>query len=338
MKLSTLWKMMGGWRFPTTVRMAKMLGETQRASWLAAASKFGVIRALAKGALSLDTLAQQFAPAPEHRAGFAAWLRHGVLLKQLRQHEQTYALRGSMTRRMATDDAYAALVEGMISVQSNGLYKSLERWSAGESLTLADVDAGTVARISNMLTPLVEEVLEANVPADGAHTLLEIGCGNAHYLRHACGANDRLQGHGLELDAAVAETARRQIDAAGLGARIDVTTGDVCDAPLPTDVDTVLLINLLYYLPMTQRAGVLGRLAESLAPGGRVLVAGYCAGGGLGSNILDLWFSAMPETGPLPTTEAITEDLEAAGLSVAPPRQLMPGDPYMLVVGTRSGS
>ena len=335
MKLSTLWKMMGGWRFPTTFRMAKMLSETQRASWLAAASKFGVIRALADGALPFDALAQQIAPAVEHHAGFASWLRHGVLLKQLRQDGTTYTLRGSMTRRMATDDAYAAIVEGMISVQSHGLYTSLERWSAGDTLCIADVDASTVARISTLLTPLVEEVLHAHLPRSGAHTLLEVGCGTGHYLRRACTANAGLRAYGLELDPTVAETAREENDAATLGDRIEVTTGDVQDAPLPSAVDTVLLINLLYYLPTAQRAGVLGRLAESLAPGGRMLVVGYCAGGGLGSNILDLWFSTMPETGPLPKTEDITADLEAAGLSVTPPRQLMPGEPYMLVVGTR---
>jgi SAM-dependent methyltransferase len=335
MKLSTLWQMMGGWRFPTTVRMAKMLGETQRASWLAAASKFGVIRALADGPLTFEVLAQQFARAPQHHQGFASWLRHGVLLKQLRHDGQSYALRGSMTRRMATDDAYAAIVEGMISVQSHGLYNSLQRWTAGETLAIADVDASTVARISTMLTPLVEEVLDAHLPTEGAHTLLEIGCGTGHYLRHACTANVQLQAHGLELDAAVAQTAREANEAAALGERIEVTTGDVQDAPLPSSVDTALLINLLYYLPVSARAAALQRLAETLAPGGRMLVAGYCAGGGLGSNILDLWFSTMPETGPLPTTEGITADLEAAGLSVEAPRQLMPGEPYMLVVATR---
>ena len=203
---------------------------------------------------------------------------------------------------------------------------------------LTDVDAPTVARIGMTLAPLIRELIDAHVPAEGEHRLLEVGCGNGHNLRYAAERNPAASTHGLDLDETVASVAQRETAAAGLEDRVSIHAGDVRDAPLPEALDTILLANLLYYLPEEDRGPVLSRLANALAPGGRLLVAGYCSGGGVGSNILDVWFSSMPETGPLPTVHAITESLESAGLTIERSTQLIPGDAYMLVTGRRPSS
>lgn len=333
MRFGTLWKMLGGRNAPSTFRAVKLLTETQRSAWLAAASKFGVLAALRDAPLAFDVLATNLLSSTDHEPGFRAWLRQGVLLGEIRQRDDLYALRSALAKRAAEDDGFAALLEGTISVHAEGLYRGMERWTAGETLRLSDVDAPTVARIGMTLAPVIRELIDTHVPAEGEHRLLEVGCGNGHNLRYAAERNPAASTHGLDLDEAVAAQARRESEAAGLSERVSIRAGDVRDAALPEAVDTILLANLLYYLPVDDRAPVLRRLCAALAPGGRLLVAGYCSGGGIGSNILDVWFSSMPETGPLPSVDGITNALETAGLTIERTTRLIPGDAYMLVVG-----
>lgn len=335
MRLGTLWKMLGGRNAPSTFRAVKLLTETQRSAWLAAASKFGVLAALKEGPVSREVLARAVLKSMDHEPGFRAWLRQGVLLGEIRQRSDQLSLRSALAKRAAEDDGFAALLEGTVSVHAEGLYRSMERWTAGDTLRLGDVDAPTVARIGQTLAPVIRELIDTYVPAEGEHRLLEVGCGSGHNLRYAAERNPAASTHGLDLDETVAAQAVRETDAAGLSERVSIRAGDVRDAALPDALDTILLANLLYYLPVDDRAPVLSRLCAALAPGGRLLVAGYCSGGGIGSNILDVWFSSMPETGPLPTVDAITKALETAGLTIERSTRLIPGDAYMLVVGTR---
>ncbi len=338
MRLSTMWQMLGGRNARVTMRAMRLMEPVHRMSWLAAALRHGVLAALADGPLGFEALAGRFSPNPEGYEGLRAWLQHGVLLKELRLRDDAYQLRGLLARRLIdpANAAVAAYVEGLAGVHHRAISDSLDHLVAGTRPNLADLDHGLVARVSELLAPVLREIMDDHVPADGAPALLELGCGTGHNVRYACQRNPKLEAVGVDLDPEVVATAREQIASEGLDGRVEIVTGDLRTLELSRTFDIVTMFNLIYYLPVDQRADAVVNVARHVAPGGKLVLASSCRGGTIGSNVLDIWFSAMPQTGPLPTPAVVVEQLEAAGLVPEAPRRPVPGEQYCVFVARRS--
>lgn len=329
-----MWKMLGGWNFPSTLSAVKTMTAVHRGTWLAAASHFGVLGRLADGPKSFDELARAIVPDQAQHPAFRAWLRHGVLLKELAASDDTFALRGAMSKRIAAgDDSYAALIEAMVNIHVGSLWGVMEKITKGEAPSLADMDAPLVARVAMGMAPLMEEVIDRVLPSSGAHAVLELGCGAAGYLRHACERNPEATAVGLDFDADVLADAREHVAAAGMSDRVELIEGDMRTIELDQKFDTVLMINLLYYVPVAERAATIAKLAGHLAPGGRLMIAGNCHGGTVGNNVLDIWFTALPECGGLPSRDETMGYLKDAGLEVEPPLRPMPGEEFYAITG-----
>lgn len=95
--------------------------------------------------------------------------------------------------------------------------------------------------------------------------VLDLGCGRgqlALLLLELGHANSVL---GLDSDADKIEAARQA------GPEADFRVADVAQAELPT-ADTILLIDVLHYLPLAEQDALLVAARHALAPGGRLLV------------------------------------------------------------------
>ena len=99
----------------------------------------------------------------------------------------------------------------------------------------------------------------------GFGRVLDLGCGRGQLSLLLLELGRATQVSGLDSDAAKIDVAR----AAGPDA--DFRVADVARAELPP-ADTILLIDVLHYLPLAEQDALLSAAARALLPGGRILV------------------------------------------------------------------
>ena len=99
--------------------------------------------------------------------------------------------------------------------------------------------------------------------------------------------------------------------------------------------DLALMANVVYYLPVEERAALLAVVGALLAPGGTLLVVTTVATPQLFSRHVDLLLRAQEGEMALPDADALGIALRAAGLRPREPRRIAPGAPLVAVAATR---
>lgn len=335
MKTRTFWRMLRSGKGTLLARLVRMATPVYRASWLVAAARAGLLARLAAGARSFDQLASELAPDPVTHEALRAWLRVGEKLGEIASTPGGWRLRGTLARRFADpeNDALLAISDEIVDLHHMLLLDTLPRLRRGDLFALSDQDGTVIARSSRLIEPVIFEVIDALVPAQGAVRLLEIGCGSGTYIRYAAERNARLEALGLELQPEVAQAARTNLQAWGVGARAHVEAGDVRErAPEPT-FDVVTLHNNIYYFPVDERVALFEHLRGFLRPGGRLVVTTGCADGSVGMQLLDLWSAATRGCGRLPAPAELEEQMQRAGFEAVRSWSLIPGESYCAFAG-----
>jgi SAM-dependent methyltransferase len=99
--------------------------------------------------------------------------------------------------------------------------------------------------------------------------VLDVGCGYGTYLTAFLRHYRDAHGLGVEIDAEVAEEARRLLHDAEVSRRGEVRTGDFMTIELPQgSFDLAMLNNNIYYFAPAQRLMLFRRVLARLAPGG----------------------------------------------------------------------
>ncbi len=127
-----------------------------------------------------------------------------------------------------------------------------------------------------------DTLIEGLVPPDRG-SVLEIGCGTARNLIRAAERYRDASFYGIDVSAAMLETAARRVSGAGLAARVRLAQGDATSfspgAIFNRDqLDRVFISYALSMIPDWR--GVLDRAAPMLAPGGSLHIVdfGRCEG------------------------------------------------------------
>lgn len=195
-------------------------------------------------------------------------------------------LKGTTLGHLAIQIAIGAIALGVtLSVTGGLLAANIARWAAkkrSESPTsdgspnLAEAIARTCARyqpalaadryyVANKLRfdPIVRILYEMSIPLGD---VVDIGCGRGQLglLLHECGRIRTLTG--FDWDELKVDTAR---SAAPQSAHFSVL--DARGAPIP-EADTVLIIDVLHYLPLPVQDEILSRAAAALRRGGRLIL------------------------------------------------------------------
>jgi hypothetical protein len=102
-------------------------------------------------------------------------------------------------------------------------------------------------------------------------SLLDIGGGHGWYTACLCRRYPELTATVLDLPGSAA-VGREIIAAEGLGERVTFRDGDATTADLGGGYDAVLCFNLVHHLTPVQVAGLFGRVAAALNPGGTFAV------------------------------------------------------------------
>jgi SAM-dependent methyltransferase len=299
-------------------------------TYLAAAGEAGLLKRLADGPATFDSLAEFCAADGQGREALEAWLQMGVRLRLLSQGPSGYGLRG-MARALARpeNDAALAMVEEVAGLHHKLIAGTLPKIRKGHSWSLADQDGELIARSSRVLEAFQAEAIERIFPERGAMRLLEIGCGSGVYLRYAARRNPELTAVGVELQPAVAEMARKNLRSWGLEGRIKVEDGDF-RARTPGELfDIATLYNNIYYFPVEERLALLKRIGSFLRPGGFLLLTTCCQGGSVGTEALNLWGAATKGAGRLPAEAELVEQLRGAGYGRVETKSMIPGERFV---------
>jgi SAM-dependent methyltransferase len=331
MRLRTAARVLTSGQLGALLSLQHALPPYYRVSFLAAAASCGLLRRLAAGPLSLERLADgMVADAAAPSEGLAAWLDFGVALGVLRHGPTGYALRGRLARALAgaDADAVAALFEEAGTLHHRWITAAPARLRDARPFSLGDLPGDLIARSSRTVEPFVREAVEDAVPARGPVRLFEIGCGTGIHVRHAADRNPELTAVGIDLAPDVVATARENIRAWGLAARVQIELSDVRQRPPTGTWDIATLHNNIYYFPVAERATLLSHVRGFLRPGGSLLVTTACRGGRPMTEILNLWGALTAGCGRLPDRDEMAAQLRAAGFSRVRIRRLIPGERF----------
>jgi SAM-dependent methyltransferase len=306
-------------------------------TYLAAAGEAGVLRRLATGPVTFDSLADFCGAVGQGREALEAWVQMGVRLQLLSLGSSGYALRGlAKTLARPENDPALAMVEEVAGLHHKLILGTLPRLRNDDLFSLADQDGELIARSSRVLEAFQADVIQRTIPQRGALRLLEIGCGSGVYLRYAASRNPALTALGLELQPAVAEMARTNLRSWNLDSRIKVEDGDFRARALGELFDIATLYNNIYYFPVEERVALFERIGSFLGPGGFLLLTTCCQGGSLGVEALNLWGAATKGAGRLPAEDELVDQLRQAGYNKVKSKNLIPGDRFMAFQAFRS--
>ncbi len=299
-------------------------------TYLAAAGEAGLLRRLAGGPATFDSLAEFFGADGQGREALEAWLQMGVRLQLLKVGPRGYALHGlAKVLARPENDPALALVEEVAGLHHKLIAGTLPKIRRGELWSLADQDGELIARSSRVLEPFQAEVIRRAIPAQGALRLLEIGCGSGIYLKYAAERNPSLTALGVELQPAVAAVARTNLRGWGLEGRVAIEEGDIRAKASGERFDIATLYNNIYYFPVEERVALLEHVGGFLEPGGFLLLMTCCRGGSLGLEALNLWGAATRGAGRLPAEDELVKQLRQAGYGAVKTTNLLPGDHFV---------
>jgi 4-hydroxy-2,2'-bipyrrole-5-carbaldehyde O-methyltransferase len=308
-----------------------------RLHYLAVAVDLGLLQELRHRPATAEELGVRLAIG--NRALLDAFLALGESLGELRCRNERWSLRGRRSKALAAAgaDTMRAMVEEALGYDAAvyaGLAAHLRGTPPGAYL---QATAAVIARASRLVEPVLAPLLRWVVAERHPRRLLDVGCGTGVYLVHAATASDpQLTGLGIDLDAAVVELARQRLARAGLAARFQVRHADVRVVELPAaSFDLVLLFQNIYYFAEEERAGLLRRLHELLAPGGVLVLASLFAGRSLAATHYDLLFRATAGCAPLPHREQLERQLRDVGFTTTRWVQLVPFGSFHAVVAER---
>ncbi len=166
---------------------------------------------------------------------------------------------------------------------------------------------------------LVSEVAKKVDVPDGATRLLDVGGGHGLYAVELCRRHLDLSATVFDYPEAL-DVARAEIADAGLGDRVGVRGGDYWTDDLGEGYDLALLFNVVHSNDPEENVRLFRRVADVLAPGGRIAVLDQLEGtafspvGSVGLRFVDLTYLVTLDARVYPY-ESVAEWLRAAGFS-----------------------
>ncbi|MEO8662082.1 MAG: methyltransferase domain-containing protein [Bryobacteraceae bacterium] len=132
------------------------------------------------------------------------------------------------------------------------VFNDLEKMIKGERVYAKDfyrksdwVATGSGEMEHWLFFPMVNDILKAR----NAARVVDLGCGDATFLRELCGINADVHCFGIDLAATAIEEGQRRNEAAGLANRITLQTGNICDVDaIPASFKTAQAATIFFIL------------------------------------------------------------------------------------------
>ncbi len=307
-----------------------------RTAVLAGGIRTGVLPALAAAPADVRDLADRVDVVdPDLLAAFLRVLAASGLVRQKGGLWQVTS-RG----RAVLEDEVARAAAIAFGTYYTELYQGLPGQLHGEAArTDLDDHADTIAVLSRGMQPLVDQAIRATVARAAPARVLDVGCGTGHQLELVLTEAPHAYGVGVDIAPTVVELARTRLDRAGMRDRSTVLAADLESLPsriedLGGPVDLVLLANVLYYWPRSERVRILRAVGDLVRPGGTLLLITTVTAPDLFTRHFDLLLQAQGRGIDLPTTDELRRHLTDAGLQPGPDHRVAPGVPIVVVTAT----
>jgi demethylspheroidene O-methyltransferase len=144
----------------------------------------------------------------------------------------------------------------------------------------AGIDAGAIADYSHLMAatqPMIATHILDAYPIERHRRLMDVGGGEGAFLEAVA---DRVPNLDLRLFdlPAVAQRAKRRLEAKQMAGRLTVTGGDFYRDPLPKGADLISLVRIIHDHDDDAALNILKSVREALPPGGTLLLAEPMAG------------------------------------------------------------
>ena len=308
-----------------------------RALFLSSAVAEDVLPYLGAGR-TLDQLAAHTGCRRPERLG--AWLAVGTDLGELRRRGDRFVVAGRRARALAAgDELLTAHYRSMLEYQVGPYVELGRRLRDDPGVGRDDLDryADDIARVSLAAAPFIAPLVHRTVAGLAPARVLDVGCGNGAYARAALEADPAVVVDGIDLAQDVVQSARRSLDAAGLGARARLHVGDVREwlSTSESRFDLVLLLNNIYYFDRGDRVELYRALGDALTERGQLLVVSMTSPGSIAATHLDFMLRCQAGAASLPGRGELSTDLIEAGLGLSEERRLVPTEPFFAVRAAR---
>jgi 4-hydroxy-2,2'-bipyrrole-5-carbaldehyde O-methyltransferase len=309
-----------------------------RSLFLSSAIRAGLIDDLNHGVTFAEIAAKT---ASVRRERLQAWLDIGSELGEITQRRGHYRIGGRRARAIAAGDVVLRAHYRSILDYQVGPYAELDallRSEPGHGRTDLDQYADDIAQVSQAATPFIASYLAAVIGETQPGRILDVGCGTAIYSRIAAGTAPQVLIDGIDLAEAVIDAARLEVQLAGLGERIRLYAGDIRRwTPEPgIRYDLILLLNNIYYFPREERVPLYRQLGGMLSDRGRLVVTSLTAPGSVAAAHLNFMLTCQTGAAALPRPGELETDLSRAGLRSIRTQRLVPTEPFLAAIATRS--
>jgi 2-polyprenyl-3-methyl-5-hydroxy-6-metoxy-1,4-benzoquinol methylase len=267
-----------------------------------------------------------------------ALLDVGLSAKELAFNNGSYRIKGKRSKAVMgkEGDLLAAMMQANVTYYSS-VYRNAAERMRGAPLgdDLAEI-GDVVARFSKIAEPLLRQFTAVIVSKKKSLRVLDVGCGSGVFLQSIFHANSNATGIGIDIDAAVVEQARHNIEKWGLSDNFTIIAGDIYSPPegIGGPFDLITLYNVLHYFTSDKRIDLLQTLRSWLSPEGTVVIATFLQSNGkdLGAANLNMVNSSLKGLAPLPDLNEMKRELKQSGLSRIDTQRLIPGSTFYGIV------
>ncbi|MEM8703760.1 MAG: methyltransferase [Pseudomonadota bacterium] len=166
-------------------------------------------------------------------------------------------------------------------------------WAYARGRHTLELDENTAQNYSTLMqssqSMLADCILDAH-DFGIYRSILDVGGGNGGFVSACAERHPNLRLNIFDLPA-VAELARRNLSARGLGSRAAVHGGDFVSTPIPDVADCISLVRILCDHDDDRVRAILKNLHASLKPGTRVMIAEAMSGPSEGARLAAVYFS-----------------------------------------------
>ena len=309
-----------------------------RINFIFAAYESGLLKALSQPCDRKTLIEKLQIKRPEL---FDALLEVGLAAKELAVKNEKFYIKGKRSKAIAdaNGDMLAAIIQAGVTYYSDA-YKNVTSRMHGEELGDNLNEIGEiVARFSKMTEPIIKDFLASVVRGRNPMTVLDVGCGSGFLLRSVYEINSNANGIGLDIDKAVVDQAKNNINAWGLTDQFKIHHGNISSfSEKVGPFDLISLINILYYFNEEDRYDLMNNLCKKLSPNGILIdvMNFHSKGKDIGAANLNVVNNSLIGLTPLPDIDEIKSLLEQCGLSKIKIHQFMPGSSFLGLVAYNS--
>lgn len=272
---------------------------------------------------------------------FDALLDVGLASKELAVKNGRFSIKGKRSKAIAgsNGDMLAAIIQASVTYYSDAYKKAAARMHGEELGDDLDEIGALVARFSKLTEPIIKDFLASLVRGKKPMTVLDVGCGSGILLRSVYEMNRHANGIGLDMDKAVVEQAKKNINAWGLADQFEILHGNIFEfSEEKGPFDLISLINILYYFKEEDRYDLINTLCKKLSPNGMLIVAMnfHSKGKDIGAANLNVVNNSLKGLTPLPDIDEMKSLFQQCGLSQIEIHQFLPGSSFLGLVACKS--